>query len=363
MDARYNPAISRSEDLEPEDNLPTTAAEVEERMMKYRDHNQIICDSRCNPMCRAMHHWLSTRLCEQLINNTTTAGCAGNVTSKRYFPLFPKLPKELRDLVWGLAFECPRIVELEQVGRWELSYHHVALPMGTSGRTFVVRHKPLHYPPLFHTCRDSRDQALRIYERDRKVNVRNKVPSSRWMRYDYDIFYIKDFGRKGRHISKFMDNIEVVAITWDALLREQFSYSGVEFPLVYDKNHEFEMERLVDILRGYMSLRVLVILINDAVDIQPRFEKLPVADKLHRDFSFYESWERVVQRCRLELDVTGPYKKIEKNTEYEERIKRVVMKSCQGGSSHLKVVPRVVVRSYSLPLDAEMERSRVEDMV
>jgi hypothetical protein len=75
------------------------------------------------------------------------------------FTLFPKLPRELRDLVWQqVSYNNPRNIFLQ-------FYESVF----NSYRDFV--RSPMTIPPLLHTCHDAREEGLKHYTLHRVVRV------------------------------------------------------------------------------------------------------------------------------------------------------------------------------------------------
>lgn len=121
------------------------------------------------------------------------------------FPLFPKLPKELRHIIWSFSVREPRLMELEirpgdKECETQIGYHDGESKIRFDVFIGQVRDKDAmtRYPPLPHTCRESRAIALLGYDRcfavstivlidehydaeEEKASVEQKMRDSSWM--------------------------------------------------------------------------------------------------------------------------------------------------------------------------------------
>jgi hypothetical protein len=103
----------------------------------------------------------------RIVDNIQAASYRGERPDDSLFTLFPELPPEIWLHIWQHALSVPRIIEVK------------------FGKTWSYRSKTL--PPLLYCNRESRTECLKAYSA-------YNDPISRWIRFDWDILYLKELG-------------------------------------------------------------------------------------------------------------------------------------------------------------------------
>lgn len=229
---------SITEPLSAPEYIPETAAEVIDLMAHYPETNDV-----------ARARWrrmLSAKLCATLCDNALNAELATvpSLDLKASFTKFSELPFELRARIWRYAaVQGPRIVEIERV------------PLSSP-----LQYRPCHPPPslaLLQTCVESRQEVLRLHDLERSKNERNRVVSSKWLRYDDDIIFLDDLDfipsqsgyvsrahlplpRCFKHIEALAMNLELLTehSHWVYMISHFFPRLRVLFVLIDDERHE-----------------------------------------------------------------------------------------------------------------------------
>jgi hypothetical protein len=282
--------------------FPQTGAELNEAMASVYDWEERVLPKR------------SAKLIHALLKNAERAECPGIPVSWRNFPLFSKLPVEVRQKIWTCAIQGPRIVELEA--------------MEEGGK---LQYRPKNPPPLLQTCVESRMEALRCHKSERERNKVNEVASAKWIRYDYDIVHIRnlDFSlpeggyvrpghnaARSRRVGRYHGHTDSVAANngWE---RRPACFEHIEALAV-----SRDVLRLSDMRTNYPyesvirhffpKLRVLIVLIDDDFDIREIWENGSSA------FDHYEGDPD--SRSRFVNHSTGPFRSVKLNKTYEQQI-------------------------------------------
>jgi hypothetical protein len=282
--------------------FPQTGAELNQAMASVYDWEERVLPKQ------------SAKLIHALLKNAERAECPRIPVSWRNFPLFSKLPVEVRQKIWTCAIQGPRIVELEA--------------MEEGGK---LQYRPKNPPPLLQTCVESRMEALRCHNSERERNKVNEVASAKWIRYDYDIVHIRnlDFSlpeggymrpghnaarsrRAGRYHGHAgsaaanngwerrpacFEHIEALAVSRDVLrmsdMRTNYPYESV-------------------IRHFFPKLRVLIVLIDDEFDI---------GEIWANDSSAFDHYEGDPDSRSLFVNhSTGPFRSVKLNKTYEQQI-------------------------------------------
>lgn len=94
--------------------------------------------------------------------------------SPTIFPLFPLLPAELRVRIWSLAAPNKRVIEIRS---W-----------GSTRRYTPIKYSvhPHCLPAIFHVCRESRIEALRIYKKVAiGISAATRIEGQRYVDWEY----------------------------------------------------------------------------------------------------------------------------------------------------------------------------------
>ncbi|CZR56701.1 uncharacterized protein PAC_06590 [Phialocephala subalpina] len=274
---------------------------------------------------------------EALIENAKHVIPASITPSNASFTPFPKLPVELQVRIWQYACRGPRLVKLKKL----------------AARSFGRNQYTVIPPPLLRTCKISRKEALRVYEKEKKTNEANQVTSSKWMRYDYDILHIKDLSFAGfagwcygtAHKSpKCLQHMETIAVSRDLINLTQREYLNASFEAV---------------IRAYFpKLRLLIILIDDRTNIKYTWN---ISGEGYQE---YEKDEPTKAREGLVRLHSGPFKEVIVNKQYAQYIEQGLQSNFDRLSRlhNNYVAPYSVVMGYSLPAWVEgSDHGRVPD--
>jgi hypothetical protein len=99
------------------------------------------------------------------------------------FPLFPKLPSELRQIIWTLALPKPRTIMV--TSRAFVTYDERMSPV----RNFRAGHNAQIVPCVLHVCAESRNLGLKTYQPAFATQLRARPI---YFNFQSDTLYMKD---------------------------------------------------------------------------------------------------------------------------------------------------------------------------
>lgn len=108
---------------------------------------------------------------------SSLAQAAEQRTEGSSFTLFPKLPVELRLMVWELALPGPRVITIQ------------ARRVSSAARGLPHLTADYSIPAIFHTSQESREAVLRKYE---FAFPRNHLINSFYFDFSRDVLFLRD---------------------------------------------------------------------------------------------------------------------------------------------------------------------------
>jgi hypothetical protein len=274
----------------------------------------------------------------RIVDNIQAASYCGERPDNSHFTLFPKLPSEIRLYIWQYALSVPRIIEVK------------------FSKTWSYRSKTL--PPLLSCNRESRTECLKAYST-------YSATISRWIRFDWDILYLKklDFSTSYSFVRPEFRFVSVQQ--WEPQEEMEITDESDKWlgrPENFEKLYALAVNREVltqtdddyeCIIRHFFPrLELLIVLIDDGIPIREAW------DVKEDDFKAYESdWAARQPRVEFTSSSTGPFTPVsDVNLDYEKYVKNRMVLHFQTEQRNYEEykAPFISVRGCRLPPDVEV---------
>jgi len=224
------------------------------------------------------------------------------------FHQFALMPLDIRQK-WQYALTAPWVLTLKPL------YDKFLVPpkayQGPTWGTSCTRYRPESPSGLSATCRESREEFLRTYMLEERLNTLEGIKSHPWIRFDRDIVHLKDLYFAGRSSgywymqeNEFFDwpsydgrpplfeHLESVAMPWEFWRTQEFACLISNF---------------------FPKLKVLIFLIDESVKNAPRHM---ASSYLNIEHVYKEPDMRVYVPAFVK-DGVGPFVKVRLNREFE----------------------------------------------
>lgn len=270
------------------------------------------------------------------------------------FTLFSTLPVEIRHKIWHHAISVPRILDMKKVPCWE----HESLNTGKSYFADQWHYRIKNPAPLLSTCSESRQEALKAYQPPGNSSTPTSNPA--WIRHDYDILHLKaerwdENGVRVQHMWGEYDtrpwsypgrNISDGKLSLKRECFKKIEILAINREILFQTNEQVETV----VREWFPSLKLLIILIDDEVDIEKAWDTTPPL------FDSYERApisQRFLPRWAFTSASTGPFTPVSsRNSGYKEYIEMKMQRAFGGeedSSESSQASPYVVVMGCTLP--------------
>ncbi|TVY26249.1 hypothetical protein LHYA1_G004930 [Lachnellula hyalina] len=294
---------------------------------------------------------------ETLLHNVSIASYSSETPATREFTLFRSLPVELRHKIWHYAISVPRIVDMEKVPCWQ----HESLNTGYSYFADRWHYRIKNPPPLFSTCVESRNEALKVYQKHQELD--EPTPNPPWIRCDYDILHLKAkrWDEEGRYVPHMWCEYDVCAWSYPGSNFSDGRYSAKRDcfknleALAINRELFFRAGDYVEsvVRQLFPNLKLLIVLIDDEIDIESSWN---IKDHAFEPYEGDPFDEPVIRRWAFTSASTGPFTPVSRNSWYRYFIETKMERYFQREQAKFQNYdpPYITIMGCALPAGLEI---------